>query len=183
MAIPSKAGAKKSPANVKTLANKPATNRPAKADKPVPVSIRTEIKKRSSVEVKTEPARTVKPSRKSPVTPERRLHYVENKRGLAASLDNLYQFYKKHSASELKIASAVSYPQILQLKACHEGLLKSLEAVRSKRIAEPTPTESNPLPIEGFNSFVKNWLTNEVIKENLPLKPFLAKRSPMFDPR
>ena len=108
---------------------------------------------------------------------------IKNKRGLTTSLDNLYQFYKKHSASELKIAGAVSYPQVSQLKACHEELLKSLEQVRSELISEPTPTESTQSSIAGFNSFVKDWLTNEVIKENLPLKPFLAKRSPMFDPR
>jgi hypothetical protein len=77
MATTSKAGAKKSPANVKTLTNKPAIKKPAKAGKPVPAAAKPEMKKKSFVDVKTEPAKTVKPSRKSPVTPEQRLHYVE----------------------------------------------------------------------------------------------------------
>ena len=77
MATTSKAGAQKSPAKVKTLTNKPALKMPTKTGKAALVATKPALNKKSSVDVKSKPAKTVKHSRQSQVTPEQRLHYVE----------------------------------------------------------------------------------------------------------
>jgi len=45
------------------------------------------------------------------------------------SLDSLYQYLKRHSASEETIPNALHYPHLSRLHACHEELLKILEGV------------------------------------------------------
>ena len=40
-----------------------------------------------------------------------------------------------------------------------------------------------PSAAEHFSSFLRTWLIDHVIKEDLLMKPFLKKLSPRFDPR
>lgn len=94
------------------------------------------------------------------------------------SIDSLYHYLQRHSSSEEAIANALHYPHLSRLHECHEELLMTLESVIRELSSDPSPVS-----IEKFDGFVRNWLVNDVIQENIAMKPFLKKHSPLFDPR
>ena len=97
---------------------------------------------------------------------------------LTAALDRLSRYARVHFAREEKIAGAVGYAHTSHEHESHEGLLRKLEQLKLE-IGEDW-TESAG---EHFSAFLRNWMMNHVIKEDMLLKPFLKKYSPRFDPR
>lgn len=93
-------------------------------------------------------------------------------------LDQLSNYAPIHFASEEKIASCVGYADLEPLHQSHEVLLKELDAVRNE-ILQATSDVS----VERIGTFLREWLINHVIKEDLRLKPFLSKHAPTYDPR
>jgi len=72
----------------------------------------------------------------------------------------------------------VGYGEVSHLQESHAGLLENLEQLKAE-IGEVW-TEAAAV---NFSSFLRNWLLNHVIKEDMLMKPFLKKFSPRFDPR
>jgi hemerythrin len=97
---------------------------------------------------------------------------------LAAALDQLFNYSKVHFALEEKIAEAVGYTGAERIHASHEALLVKLAQV-TREIGESWDAAA----AERFGAFLRDWLVNHVIKEDMLLKPFLKKYSPRFDPR
>lgn len=93
-------------------------------------------------------------------------------------LNRLTQYSMTHFASEEKIASCAGYTQVTDLHKSHEVLLKELDQVKHEMLENMTKTS-----IEHFTTFLRNWLINHVIKEDLLMKPALKNHAPTFDPR
>ena len=63
----------------------------------------------------------------------------------------------------------------------HEALVKALERVTQE--IEAMGQEWTPTAIEYFTNFLRNWLVDHVIKEDLLMKPTLKKYPPNFNPK
>lgn len=106
---------------------------------------------------------------------------AKNRIGLSTALDDLSQYSRVHFDREEKIAEAVGYTQVSHLNQSHQELLKQLEQVRGE--IDAMGQEWSTDAINHFTNFLRDWLINHVIKEDLLMKPVLQKHSPNFDPR
>lgn len=97
---------------------------------------------------------------------------------LAAALDNLERYSKMHFSREETIATAAGYPEAAHLHISHEALIATLTQIKAE-IGDAWDASA----AEHFSAFLRDWLINHLIKEDLLMKPFLKKFSPRFDPR
>jgi hemerythrin len=86
-----------------------------------------------------------------------------------------------HFEREEKIAAAVGYTQVPNLNDSHCKLLERLSQVRGE--FDSVGAEWSQQAVEHFTAFLRNWLIDHVIKEDLLMKPVLNRYSPSFDPR
>jgi two-component system chemotaxis response regulator CheY len=93
-----------------------------------------------------------------------------NRSELTLAFDSLTQYSKVHFAKEEKIAGAAGYTQVAHLHKSHEALLKKLDHLKQE-IGEEWAASS----IEHFTTFLRDWLINHVVKEDMLMKPFLEK--------
>ncbi len=105
----------------------------------------------------------------------------KNRNELAEALDCLSQYSQEHFAREEKIAHAAGYPQAHHLSLSHELLFKQLD--QAKRNLAEMGQEWSSAVSEHFTVFLRNWLIDHVIKEDLLMKPTLQKHPPNFDPK
>lgn len=105
----------------------------------------------------------------------------KNRKELTVALDDLGQYSRLHFDREEKIASAVGYTQMPHLSQSHKELLGHLDQIRGEidAMGQDWSTET----VAHFTQFLRDWLINHVIKEDLLMKPTLQKHSPSFDPR
>lgn len=101
-----------------------------------------------------------------------------NRAEVNTALDQLVKYSLLHFDLEEKIASAVGYPDVPHIHASHEALL-----VKLTEITQEIGQKWEASAAEHFGTFLRDWLVNHVIKEDMLLKPFLKKHSPRFDPR
>ena len=97
---------------------------------------------------------------------------------LLTALEELDKYSRVHFSLEEKIAQAVGFLDLGQLHSSHMLLLEALN-----RIAQEIGEQWNKPAADHFGQFLREWLINHVIKEDMLLKPFLKKYSPRFDPR
>ncbi len=102
----------------------------------------------------------------------------KNPVALAAALDNLARYSKMHFSREETIATAAGYPEAAHLHISHEALITTLTQIKEE-IGDAWEAPA----AEHFSAFLRDWLINHVIKEDLLMKPCLKKLSPRFDPR
>lgn len=100
---------------------------------------------------------------------------------LKAELKRLHDYSLLHFDREEKIASSVGYQQTPGLQQSHLTLMEKLGKMQADFVnAEQT---WSPELTKGFADFLRNWLIDHVIKEDLLMKPVLQKHSPAFAPR
>ncbi|PIQ54797.1 MAG: hemerythrin [Comamonadaceae bacterium CG12_big_fil_rev_8_21_14_0_65_59_15] len=97
---------------------------------------------------------------------------------LVAVLEELTHYGQSHFEREELVARAVGYPKADQLHHSHDALVQSLAQFRTDLGESWTPEAGTR-----FAAFLRDWLVQHVIKEDLPMKPWMAKFSPRFDPR
>jgi hemerythrin len=76
------------------------------------------------------------------------------------------------------VAKAVGYPKADQLHDAHTQLVASLGKLKNE--LGDSWTEDKQVQ---FTGFLRDWLIQHVIKEDIPMKPWMTKFSPRFDPR
>jgi len=103
---------------------------------------------------------------------------AHNATELTALINELAHYGKLHFDREERLARAVAYPKAEQLHLSHDALVESLGKFRES-VGEVWPPEAT----EQFTTFLRDWLIQHVIKEDLPMKPWITKFSPRFDPR
>lgn len=97
---------------------------------------------------------------------------------LSGLLDELSKYAKSHFEREELLAKAVGYPKADQLHLSHNLLTDQMNTFRHG-LGDSWKQES----ITAFTTFLRDWLINHVIKEDMLMKPWLLKHSPRFDPR
>lgn len=97
---------------------------------------------------------------------------------LSRLLDELSKYAKSHFEREELLARSVGYPKADQLNLSHNQLTDQMTKFRDK--LGDTWTQAS---VTEFTAFLRDWLINHVIKEDMLMKPWLLKHSPRFDPR
>ncbi len=103
----------------------------------------------------------------------------KNRSKLVAALDNLTEYSLIHFDREEKIAEAAGYTQTPHLHESHEGLVKQLEQMKGE--VDAMGQEWSDETARHFTTFLRAWLLDHVIKEDLLMKPVLLKHSPRLD--
>ncbi len=98
--------------------------------------------------------------------------------GIKTVLGGLASYAKFHFAREELVSQAAGYPDVEKMHASHEALVAELT-----KLTEEMGPEMSDAGAQHLVTFVRDWLINHVIKEDLLMKPFLTKFSPKFDPR
>lgn len=97
---------------------------------------------------------------------------------LARVLHELHRYGKSHFEREELIARAIQFPRADSLHESHQELSLQLDKFR-----ESLGTQWSDAAVQDFSTFLRNWLINHVIKEDMLMKPWLQRFSPRFDPR
>jgi len=103
---------------------------------------------------------------------------AHNRVELTEVLEELGRYAQTHFEREELVAKAVGYPGVDKLHASHAKLVTTLV-----KFKEEVGTEWDDAAVTQFTSFLRDWLIGHVIKEDLPMKPWMLKHSPRFDPR
>jgi hemerythrin len=103
---------------------------------------------------------------------------ANNRVELMAALEELAHYGSTHFEREEMVAKAVGYPKADQLHDSHVKLIASLSKVK----AELGDSWTDEAQVQ-FTAFLRDWLIQHVIKEDIPMKPWMTKFSPRFDPR
>lgn len=89
-------------------------------------------------------------------------------------LDQLHEYSVNHFRREEFIQRKIEYPQSLSHKNSHSTLLSDLEKlqdeIKNAKTAEEITSRSTEIV-----AFLRNWLINHVLNEDMKLKPFLEK--------
>lgn len=105
----------------------------------------------------------------------------KNSTALSEVLDNLSKYALLHFAREEEIAQAAGYTGVSQLHHSHQELTRQLDEIKEEMILSQMDPPS--AAVEHFVSFLRRWLVEHVIKEDLLMKNTLKRFSPRFDPR
>ncbi|PJC21067.1 MAG: hypothetical protein CO065_04160 [Comamonadaceae bacterium CG_4_9_14_0_8_um_filter_57_21] len=103
---------------------------------------------------------------------------AHNRIELTAVLEELERYAQTHFKREELVAKAVGYPGVDNLHESHARLVTTLVQFK-----EEVGIEWSDAAVTQFTSFLRDWLIGHVIKEDLPMKPWMLKHSPRFDPR
>lgn len=103
---------------------------------------------------------------------------AQNRPGLIQVLDRLGRYARAHFEREEKIARAIHYANADALHASHGELMERLQEFQ----LQVGPTWSDAVA-DQLTHFLREWLINHVIKEDLQMRFLLVKLSPRFDPR
>ncbi|MBI2748562.1 MAG: hemerythrin family protein [Burkholderiales bacterium] len=98
--------------------------------------------------------------------------------GLLTALEELDKYSRVHFTLEERVAQAVGFPDLGQLHTSHMLLMETLN-----RITQDIGEQWDQAAADQLGQFLRDWLVNHVIKEDMLLKPYLQKFSPRFDPR
>ncbi len=106
---------------------------------------------------------------------------TKNSKALPEVLDSLSKYALVHFAREEKIAQAAGYLGTSQLGHSHQALVQQLDEIKAEMLQAHTDWSSTA--VDHFVSFLRRWLIEHVIKEDLLMKDTLKRFSPRFDPR
>ena len=97
-----------------------------------------------------------------------------DKEMLMEVIEQLHEYSIGHFRREESIQRKIGYPQSINHKNSHSTLLSDLEKLK-KEIKE-TKSEAEILDRSTeIIAFLRNWLINHVLNEDMKLKPFLKK--------
>ncbi|MDD2700149.1 MAG: hemerythrin family protein [Sideroxydans sp.] len=99
---------------------------------------------------------------------------------LQAELRRLHEYSLLHFDREERIATAIGYQQTPGLQQSHQVLMEKLAKMQADFVS--AEQSWSPDLVKGFADFLRNWLIDHVIKEDLLMKPSLQKYSPAYTP-
>ena len=106
---------------------------------------------------------------------------TKNSTALSEVLNSLSKYAMVHFSREEKIAQAAGYVSTSQLSHSHRALTQQLDEIKAEMLQEQMDWSSTA--VDHFVSFLRRWLIEHVIKEDLLMKDTLKHFSPRFDPR
>lgn len=99
---------------------------------------------------------------------------------LELDLQRLYDYSLLHFSREEKIAVAVGFELAFGLHHSHQTLMERLATIRTAFV-ESEKTWTPQLALE-LSEFLRNWLIDHVLHEDMLMKPALQKYPPDFSP-
>ncbi len=93
---------------------------------------------------------------------------------LKYAVEQLVDYTKKHFAHEEKIQLKIQYAGYADHKASHQKLMEKIAEVQKevKAVEEPSDLEGKG---DEIAELLRTWLLDHVIKEDMKLKPLLAR--------
>ncbi len=110
-------------------------------------------------------------------TVELALQTPENRDLLVESLTQLYNYAYEHFMREEIIQAKIKYPDIQMHKNEHKRLLEELLDLKNS-IKSKLSTQEIESRFDELITFLRHWLIDHVLKEDMQLKPYLQKHSP-----
>jgi len=102
------------------------------------------------------------------------LQTPEEKDLLLEAFSQFHNYAKGHFQREESIQRNIQYPNSLHHRGLHSTLLSELNELKQKIIETKTTDEIEKKAPE-IVEFLKRWLVNHVLNEDLLLKPYLEK--------
>jgi len=103
---------------------------------------------------------------------------ARDRAALNLAIDKLSSYSQAHFSREELLATAAGYPAVARLNLSHQALLEVLAGLKHEIGEHWTDAVGDRTA-----AFLRDWLVNHVIKEDMLMKPYLSKRSPRWDPR
>lgn len=107
------------------------------------------------------------------------LQSPEEKEMLLEVFDQLINYAAKHFSREEVIQRKIEYPKSLHHKKTHGALLDDLRKIQ-KEIGETQSAEEIKNKSNEVINFLRSWLMDHIIKEDMQLKPYLEKHPRAF---
>lgn len=102
------------------------------------------------------------------------LQTPENKEMLLEVFDQLHEYSINHFRREESIQRKIEYPKSIHHRNEHSSLLEKLEKLQSD-IKNLNSNEELEEKADEIITFLRNWLINHVLDEDMQLKPYLTK--------
>ena len=112
-------------------------------------------------------------------TVELLLKSPDEKDMLLEVFDQLYDYTSKHFRREEMIQRKIEYPKSLHHKNAHVALLESLRKTQ-KEIEQTHSFEEIQSKSDDVINFLRSWLVDHILKEDMQLKPYLEKHPRAF---
>lgn len=97
---------------------------------------------------------------------------------LGFGIEKLSGYAQSHFSREEVLATAAGYPNVAKLNLSHKALIESLVSIRQEIGEQWTDVVGDRTAV-----FLRGWIVNHVIKEDMLMKPYFSRRSPRWDPR
>ena len=107
------------------------------------------------------------------------LQKPDQKEMLLEVFDQLHEYSVNHFRREESIQRKIEYPKSIQHKNEHSSLLNDLEKLQLE-IKQLNTVEELKKKSEDIITFLRNWLINHVLNEDMLLKPYLTKHPRAF---
>ena len=107
------------------------------------------------------------------------LQEPEQRDMLLEVIDQLHEYSINHFRREESIQRKIEFPQSLSHKNAHSTLLKELENLQKDIKAAKTSEEISSRS-DQIIDFLRNWLINHILKEDIKLRPYLEKHPRAF---
>ncbi|MBS1169677.1 MAG: hemerythrin-like metal-binding protein [Burkholderiaceae bacterium] len=92
------------------------------------------------------------------------------RRDIQSLLSQLVSYAEAHFQREEEIMAASGYPEVVEHHAAHTGLYETIYALNKRLETDPAPLDRAAI------AFLKHWLTDHVIADDLKLGAFLAQK-------
>ncbi len=102
------------------------------------------------------------------------LREPEQRQAINDALQQLRDYTQQHFVNEERLMLSISYPRYSDQKQQHQALTESLEELIMRVEAEEDDDKLREASQE-LVPFLRKWLLDHVLKEDLLLAPYLAK--------
>ena len=106
---------------------------------------------------------------------EKSMEAFENKDNIVAALKQLEEYSQRHFEKEEMFQELIEYPDLEKHRISHQQLVAELSDFITK-LSEKDMVLNDEANRDQFVEFVRHWLIDHVIKEDLLFKPY-AKRA------
>ena len=104
------------------------------------------------------------------------LFETADEENIEKSLFELVQYTRAHFAREEAFQRQVNFPDAVRHKGLHDALAKEAETLL--HLWETSPRGGQAALTQRIAPFLRGWLIDHIINEDLRLKPYLAAPSP-----
>ncbi len=99
----------------------------------------------------------------------------EDNNTLTVALDQLEYYTQVHFQHEEELLEKINYPQYFNHRKSHMDLVKQLKDIKKKMFELRVNSDHYNDKLTDLVDFLRKWLLDHVIKEDLLMKPYILK--------